>query len=356
LAALQGQLDGFVGESGVPGEEPIARLASGVHELHALVQAERERVADETSRRMQAEERSRESEERYALAIRGANDGMWEWDLSTNRAHYSPRWKALLGYVEGELAPSSEEWLDRIHAQDKPRVLEDLAMHLEGLTTRFDSEHRLRHRDGTYRWVVARATAVRHANGRPSRLVGLVTDIGSRKRVQEALLELAEGLSAVHGDECFRTLVRSFASVLGVREAFVCECVDQPATRVRMLARWKNGACAQCVEFDLEGTACEDVILKGETVYWPHAASERWPLEGQFEREAYLGLPCFDSQGRVLGHIACADPARMPDELPHQAILKIFAVRAGMELERRRLEHERLALGIGSATASTLLH
>lgn len=331
-------------------------LADAVEALAVLHQRHRQQLAQEITRREQAEARWRESEQRYALAVRGANDGMWELDPRTGCAQFSPRWKAMLGYAEGELDDRLEAWTQRIHPEDCERVVGELDLHLQGRTARFESEHRLRHRDGTWRWVLTRGSAVRHANGKASRLVGLMTDVSARKRVQEALIELAEGLAMVQGEACFQALVRSFAQVLGVREAFVCECIDEPQSRVRMLARWKGGAYARCVEFDLAGTACEEVIGSGVPVFWPRQAGERWPLEREFEREAYLGLPCLDSRGRVIGHIACADPGSMPEELPHQAILKIFAVRAAIELERRQLERERSAVGVRDAQFPIALH
>jgi len=101
-----------------------------------------------------------------------------------------------------------------------------------------------------------------------------------------------------------------------------------------MLARWNAGEYARCVEFDVAGTACEDVIRNGRTVFAPHDAGERWALEKQYQRFSYLGIPCLDSAGRVMGHIACADDKPMREELPHQVILKIFAMRAAIELER----------------------
>jgi PAS domain S-box-containing protein len=331
-------------------------LARAIDAVLALEQQNRDQLAGESTRREQAEARLRESEQRYALAVRGANDGMWEWDLATGSASFSPRWKSILGFTEAELAGRLADWLERIHPADRDRVERELEQHVQGHTERFEIEHRLRHRDGSWRWVLARASAVRHANGKASRLVGLMTDISSRKRVQEALLDLADGLASVRGEACFQVLVRSFTEVLGVREAFVCECIDDPSARVRMLARWKGGEPARCIEFDLAGTACEEVIASGAAVFWPRDAGERWPLERQFGREAYLGLPCFDSAGRVIGHIACADPVSMPEDLPHQAILKIFAVRAGIELERRQLEREREAAGLRRSPGPSTVH
>jgi PAS domain S-box-containing protein len=356
LAGLKSRLDEvLVARGRAPtgaDHQLLPAVARAVEEVVALEQQTREQLAWESARREQAQARWRESEQRYALAVRGANDGMWEWDLTTGSAHFSPRWKSILGFAEAELAGRLEDWIERIHPADRERVQRELDLHVQGRSERFEIEHRLSHRDGSWRWVLARASAVRHASGKATRVVGLMTDISSRKRVQEALLDLADGLASVQGEACFQALVRSFAQVLGVREAFVCECMDHPSARVRMLARWNGGGLARCVEFDLAGTACEEVIGSGAPVFWPHHAGERWPLERQYEREAYLGLPCFDSAGRVIGHIACADPVSMPEDLPHQAILKIFAVRAGIELERRQLERERRAVGLRNSPGS----
>ena len=90
----------------------------------------------------------------------------------------------------------------------------------------------------------------------------------------------------------------------------------------------------------------------GHTVFAPHDAGERWPLEKQYERSSYLGLSCHDSAGRVIGHIACADDKAMREELPHQAILKIFAMRAAMELERVALDRMRPPSGLPLITVS----
>ena len=83
-------------------------------------------------------------------------------------------------------------------------------------------------------------------------------------------------------------------------------------------------------------------------MFAPHDAGERWALEKQYQRFSYLGIPCLDSGGRVIGHIACADDKPMREELPHQAILKIFAMRAAIELERSALERIRCATGSSS--------
>lgn len=320
---------------------PIAALeqdAAALPRVRADLEEARATLSRESASRREAEEALHEAEERYALAVRGANDGLWEWDLRREEVHYSPLWKNLLGYDETEIGSGIEEWRDRIHPDDRERVLRALDDHLAGKSLRFENQHRLRHKDGSWRWILARGTAVRHASGAPYRVVGLHTDITARRAAEQTIIEVAESLSSVSGDECLRTLVRSFAQVMGVREAFVCEPCDSPPTRARMLAWWRDGEFLNGIEYDLEGTPCRNPHVFGRTCYCPIDLEKQWPLEKQFNRRAYLGLPIHDSAGRLIGHIACTDNRPMPEQTPHLAIFKLYAQRGGIELERRALE------------------
>jgi len=124
-----------------------------------------------------AQEALRESEERYALAARGANDGLWDWNILTARVYYSPRWKAMLGWRENEIGDNPEEWFNRIHDADRQRVQEEIAAHRNGSTPHFESEHRMLHKDGTFRWMLNRGLAVFDDSGRTLRMAGSQTDI-----------------------------------------------------------------------------------------------------------------------------------------------------------------------------------
>ena len=128
-----------------------------------------------------AQEALKESEERYALAARGSNDGLWDWNLSANIVHFSPRWKAMLGYLEGQIGDRPEEWFDRIHDADRERVKEEIAAHQGGLTPHFESEHRVLHKDGSFRWMLSRGVAVHDASGNALRMAGSQTDITEGK-------------------------------------------------------------------------------------------------------------------------------------------------------------------------------
>ena len=129
----------------------------------------------------QAQEALRESEERYALAARGANDGLWDWDLQTNTVYFSLRWKTMLGYEDSEIGNKPEEWLSRIHDADRDRVKEEIAVHKKGTTVHFESEHRVLHKDGTFRWMLSRGLAVHDASGKAQRMAGWQTDVTEAK-------------------------------------------------------------------------------------------------------------------------------------------------------------------------------
>ncbi len=138
--------------------------------------------------RKRAEAALRESEERYALAARGANDGLWDWDLKNNRIHYSFRWKTMLGYGERELTDSPEEWFGRVHPDDSADVESRIGAHLDGRNPHFESEFRIMRKDGTFAWVLSRGVAVRDKQGLATRMAGSQTDISLRKHAEEQLL------------------------------------------------------------------------------------------------------------------------------------------------------------------------
>ncbi|MBM3547701.1 MAG: EAL domain-containing protein [Alphaproteobacteria bacterium] len=141
-------------------------------------------LTDATDRR-RAELQLLESEERYALASAGANDGLWDWNLATNRLYLSPRWKAMLALAEEDVGDEPSEWMDRVHPDDIERLSALLESHLGGHTPHFECEHRVRGTDDVYFWVVARGLAVRDGLGRATRIAGSLTDITDRKN-QEA--------------------------------------------------------------------------------------------------------------------------------------------------------------------------
>ena len=128
------------------------------------------------------------SEERFSLAARGANDGLWDWDLRDGTTYFSPRWATMLGLAADELVGTMDEWLSRVHPEDIDLLRADLANHRGGGSGHFENTHRVAHADGLYRWVLARGLAVRDHSGAAIRVAGSLTDITERKRYEEQLL------------------------------------------------------------------------------------------------------------------------------------------------------------------------
>ena len=132
-----------------------------------------------------ANDAKRKSEERLALAIAGSNDGIWDWDLQSDRIYQSDRWRRIIGLHDGDGEMTSEDWFDRIHVEDRQTVLKDMHAALDGITLKFVSEHRVRHENGTYRWVLVRGMAARTANGEARRIAGSMTDITHRRAIDQ---------------------------------------------------------------------------------------------------------------------------------------------------------------------------
>src|SRR6185436_1034567 len=174
----------------------VTLVATGVSRFlvnlnRSLEERVRERTLEleqEIQERRRVEAALRESEERYALAAQGSNDGLWDWDLEKNELYLSPRWKQMLGYGETELSDSPHEWFERVHPDDLQKLQVALGTHPADCDTHFRIEHRMRHRDGSYRWMLSRGLAICDTEGRALRIAGSLTDVTARKKVEDQLL------------------------------------------------------------------------------------------------------------------------------------------------------------------------
>lgn len=166
----------------------FGELASHFNAMSSSLKYGYEKLQREINERKNAEEALRESEERYALAAHGSNDGLWDWDLRTDRIFFSYRWKTMLGYGENDVGNSPEEWFERIHPDDLSEVKAKIAAHLDGQDQHYEGEYRILHQDGDYRWVLNRGLAVRDPSGRACRMAGSQTDITLRKAAMEQLV------------------------------------------------------------------------------------------------------------------------------------------------------------------------
>jgi len=144
-------------------------------------------VIQDISDRKRAEQALLESQERFSMAVQGTNDGIWDWNVVTNEVYFSPRWKSMLGYADYEVENTLTGWERLLHPDDRARALEVIRAYFSGQTATYQLEHRLRHKDGTYRWILARGVALRDAQGNPVRMAGSHVDLTERKQAEEQL-------------------------------------------------------------------------------------------------------------------------------------------------------------------------
>jgi PAS domain S-box-containing protein len=142
--------------------------------------------------RQRVEDALRSSEERWQLAVRGNNDGIWDWNVQTSFVFFSTRWKEMLGYQDGEIGTQIEEWTTRIHPDDIAWVTQTIQDHFAKKTSFYISEHRVRCKNGSYKWILDRGQALWSEDGNVVRMVGSHADITERKRSEEQLRQTEE--------------------------------------------------------------------------------------------------------------------------------------------------------------------
>lgn len=140
----------------------------------------------------------KESEERWQFALEGSGDGVWDWNILTNEAFFSKKWKEMHGYEEDEIKNNLQEWENRLHPLDSKRVKEIVKKHLDGKTKEYEIEYRMLCKDGSYKWVLDRGKITSFTpDGKPSRMLGTHSDISIRKRNEDEIYNSREKLRAL---------------------------------------------------------------------------------------------------------------------------------------------------------------
>ncbi len=168
----------------------IASL-TGIHLSRAIARQQLDWEAERAS----SQQTLQASHIRLQMAMEVGNMGTWDWQPHTNQVEFNREWKAMLGYAEHEIGNSVTEWQNRVHPEDIESALAEIGQHVRGETPIYEKEHRLRCKDGAYKWILARGQVVeRDAQGQPLRFLGVHYDISERKAAEIALNELSQQL------------------------------------------------------------------------------------------------------------------------------------------------------------------
>lgn len=192
---------------------------------------------------------------------------------------------------------------------------------------------------GKPKWWDVVVNAIQNAQGEPELLLAVSRDVTERRRSEEMLRAIAEGTASVTGSDFFHSLVHHLASALQVRYAFIAECRDG-GKRARSHSFWNGDGYGENFEYDVAGTPCMDV-LKGQICLHPAKLQALFPDDKDLVdmgAQSYLGIPLLSASGEVIGHLAIVDDKPMDESSVGLSVVKVFAGRAGAELERLKAE------------------
>jgi|GEM_PF-285222 len=169
--------------------------------------------------RKRVEESLRDKQQQLKLVLQDANIGLWNWNLKTDKVDYSREWKSQLGYEEDEIGDPLEEWLKRLHPDDYTPTLKKHRQFIKHPWPDFEVEFRLRHKDGSWRWILSRATLVSDTDGKPLRMMGVHVDVTDRKEAEEALRQSR--------DELERRVQERTAELTEANAALMAEIIER---------------------------------------------------------------------------------------------------------------------------------
>ncbi len=253
-------------------------------------------ITDDITQRKEIEAQQREGANHLALTLQAGQLGFWDWNIVTGHAYYGGSWEKMLGYAPGELEPHVRVWKRLIHPDDQGRITRILTDHLEGRTEYYAAEHRLRHKDGSWRWILTRGQVVeRDAAGTALRAVGTHADITERKQAEERLRE---------SEERFRLLVESSSQAVWETDPDGLAAIDAPSWRAftgQTLEQWADDGWAAVVHpEDRQGAFDKwSAHVAGEPgVYQDQFRFRRH--DGQWRWTRVVAAPLPDASGKLM--------------------------------------------------------
>jgi PAS domain S-box-containing protein len=313
----------------------------------------------DVSERVRSEEALRRSEERLELVLRGADLGLWDWNIETGELVYNDRAAEMLGYAPDEIERHVRVWTTFVHPDDDARVRRLLLAHLRGETPAFESEHRVRSKSGAWVWVLVRGRVVRRGpDGRPLRATGTQSDVSERKRVEEeraTLLELARELSATLDLGALVAAVERRTAGALPADAVATIYWDVDAEAYRLLSQYGFPAAderlARRMRFAL-GSAFGGALGRGETLIVEDA--DGWPererrLMRRFDLAAFGAVPLV-IRGQMRGAFVAATRRGRALDPPRIHFLEAIAHQLAVAIETSALYRAQQAAAEYSAS------
>jgi len=289
----------------------------------------------------QTEAHLRDSKKRLMKIRQLARMGFMDWDMRTGLVELSDEIIRLLQLNPEEKGIDSEMISRILHPDDRSLVRERLERAIKG-EGEFDVDFRFIRSDGKELWFHAQVELIRDGEGTPVRLLSTLVDISERKRSDEILTEIANGLSGTTGVRFFESLVCQLTTILRVKFALIGEFPEPDRETLRILALANEGEITEDFDYDLSGAPHEN---NGETdlrVY-PRKVQKEFPDNTWFKEmdiESYCGILLYGADREVLGLLAILDKEPLENTHLPESVLRIFASRAAAELERLRAEKE----------------
>jgi diguanylate cyclase (GGDEF)-like protein/PAS domain S-box-containing protein len=307
----------------------MGQPAQGPHGLSGIDGA----VQDITEQK-RIQRRLGKSELRFRAAAQVTNDGIWDWDIAAGTIWRSPSIAALVGLDTRELDDSPAAWQHLIHPDDRAAVRASSERVLRGTADEFQAEYRVRRTDGSYIYVLDKACALHDDSGEVVRMIGGIRDLTERRRSQQALMGMAASVPNGDSDTFLRTLLTHMQAAIGADGGAIAR--PDESGRMRTLAAVVDGKPLGALHYELAGSPCAQLVSLGEYIV-PDGLAAVCPdaagLPG-LQARAYAGRHLVAADGRLLGVIFALfrEPIGDPDVLT--AVLRVFAARAGAELER----------------------
>ncbi len=295
----------------------------------------------------------RESEERFTLAVEGSSTGIWDWDVTSDSFFISALGKSLFGYADHEAAASYTEWRTRVHPDDLPSVVASIRRYLKSDETHFLLEHRLRHRDGSYRWIRSRGAGRRDVTQRVYRIAGSIEDFTAERQAVDAQAFLARQAHVGAREEFFESLVRYLTTALDVDAAFI-DRLSSDGLLAHGEAACIGGRLAPLGIRAVQDTVMATFDVDGTQVL-ETSVREQFPADERMrglEAESYAGITLRNSSGQPIGLLSVVARTPFRDASSHEGLLRLFALPAAGELVRKQADE---ALRVREEYSRTLL-